>query len=262
MQFPVTLHFFGCALPAHTVAEGTAFLVGFGWYVVNRLRGQSSPINPERNIWLIAFLMVGAIIGSRTMAWIQNPFVAARLLQQHPVWMLIHGGQEVLGGLLGGWMGVEVGKKVLHIRHSTGDAMVFPVMCGMALGRIGCFLTGLADGTCGLPTHLPWGVDFGDGIPRQPVQLYDILFLIVFGIILARMPKSRVPGARFRLFMAGYAVYRLLIDFLKPRPVTWLGLSAIQWLALGLGVYCAWWLVARRVWVWRSPPAAVPQPAA
>lgn len=260
MHFPVTFHLFGYALPAHSVAEGTAFLVGIIWYVMNRFRGQSSPIGTEKNFWLIAFLFVGAIIGSRTMAWAQSPWQAAVLLRQHPLWMLIHGGQEIVGGLLGGWIGVELGKKLLNINHSTGDAMVFPVMCGMGIGRIGCFLTGLRDGTCGLPTHLPWGVNFGDGVPRQPVQLYDILFLIIFGVVLARLPKLSPPGARFRLFIAGYGFYRLAIDFLKPRPITWFGLTAVQWLAFLLAVYCSYWLVSRRVLILRDA-APVPQAA-
>jgi len=38
-----------------------------------------------------------------------------------------------------------------------------PLAVGIAVGRIGCFLTGLDDHTYGLPTTLPWAVDFGDG---------------------------------------------------------------------------------------------------
>jgi prolipoprotein diacylglyceryltransferase len=47
------------------------------------------------------------------------------------------------------------------------------------VGRIGCFLTGLADNTYGTPTGLPWGVDFGDRIHRHPTQLYEIAFLMI-----------------------------------------------------------------------------------
>jgi hypothetical protein len=36
---------------------------------------------------------------------------------------------------------------------------------------VGCFLTGLSDRTYGTPTPLPWGIDFGDGIPRHPPAL-------------------------------------------------------------------------------------------
>ena len=34
---------------------------------------------------------------------------------------LIFGGKTVVGGLVGGWIGVELAKKVLGIRGSTGD---------------------------------------------------------------------------------------------------------------------------------------------
>jgi len=36
---------------------------------------------------------------------------------------------------------------------------------GVAIGRIGCYLAGLDDFTYGTPTALPWGHDFGDGVP-------------------------------------------------------------------------------------------------
>ena len=36
------------------------------------------------------------------------------------------------------------------------------LVAGIAIGRIGCFLTGLSDQTCGSHTALPWGVDFGE----------------------------------------------------------------------------------------------------
>ena len=90
------------------------------------------------------------------------------------------GGKTIVGGLHGGWAGVELAKWRLGIRHSTGDVFVFPLIFGMSVGRIGCFLTGLPDHTYGNHTSLPWAVNFGDG-PRHPTQLYDIVFLCLLG---------------------------------------------------------------------------------
>ena len=62
-----------------------------------------------------------------------------------------------------------------------------------------CFLALFAAASDGLvesiseqvATDLPWAVDFGDG-PRHPTQLYDIVFLGLFGLFL--FARFRRPG--------------------------------------------------------------------
>jgi prolipoprotein diacylglyceryltransferase len=104
-----------------------------------------------------------------------------------------------------------------------------PLCLGIAVGRIGCFLAGMADGTYGTPTNLPWAVDFGDGIPRHPTQVYEIVFLTVLGWGLWRWnQRPHTPGIVFRAFLAGYFAWRLGIDFIKPEPHA-AGMSVIQW---------------------------------
>jgi phosphatidylglycerol:prolipoprotein diacylglycerol transferase len=73
---------------------------------------------------------------------------------------------------------VELTKRYIGLGTSTGDLYAIPLALGIAIGRIGCFLTGLSDNTYGTPTNLPWAINFGDGIPRHPTQLYEILFLL------------------------------------------------------------------------------------
>ena len=118
-----------------------------------------------------------------------------------------------------------------------------------AIGRIGCFLTGLDDHTYGIPTSLPWGVDFGDGIPRHPTQIYEIIFLLLLAAMIVR--RSQQPhenGDLFKLFMVGYMAFRLLVDFLKP-GVTVAGLSLLQWACVAVLVYYARdvrrWIISR-----------------
>jgi prolipoprotein diacylglyceryltransferase len=97
------------------------------------------------------------------------------------------------------------------------------------VGRIGCFLAGLADDTYGTPTKLPWGVDFGDGIARHPTQLYELLFLGLLAFLLNRYNRRSHPeGATFRLFLTAYLAWRLAIDFIKPQPLVH-GMNLIQW---------------------------------
>ncbi len=75
-------------------------------------------------------------------------------------------------------IGVEWVKRAIGARGSSGDAFALPLIVGIAIGRIGCFLAGLGDHTYGNPTALPWGVDFGDGVPRHPTAVVAFLILL------------------------------------------------------------------------------------
>ena len=98
-------------------------------------------------------------------------------------------------------------------------------------------MTGLDDHTYGTPTKWVTGVDFGDGIPRHPTQLYEIFFLILLGCALFwwKYHKLKITsltpipnGAIFQLFMTGYLLFRFIIDFIKPTPHPYAGLNNIQ----------------------------------
>ena len=135
---------------------------------------------------------------------------------------------------------MELVKRLTGIRRSTGDLFVEPLVAAMCIGRIGCFLTGPLDQTAGDPTSLPWGIAIADGIPRHPVALYEIAFLLAF-LPLTRYVRRRSihEGDFFRVFLASYLAFRLAIDFLKPEPHPILaGLTAIQWACVaGLAYY-------------------------
>jgi prolipoprotein diacylglyceryltransferase len=216
----------------HPVMETLAYAVGFAVY--RRLRGRQGDALAEPQRWtVLASAAVGALVGSRMLGLAEQwPTVAGAWRTGHVLALLLApGGKTIVGGLLGGWMAVEIVKKLTGIRRRTGDLFALPLCVGIAVGRIGCFIAGLADDTYGKPTRLPWAVDFGDGIGRHPVQVYEILFLAVLGIALStRRPLPE--GARFRIFMCSYLPWRLVIDFLKPQPLV-AGMNLIQWSCLG-----------------------------
>ncbi|MBI3229731.1 MAG: prolipoprotein diacylglyceryl transferase, partial [Burkholderiales bacterium] len=110
---------------------------------------------------------------------------------------------------------------------------VFPILLGIIVGRIGCFLAGLQDGTFGVPSTLPWAVDFGDGIARHPTQLYEIIFALAMWAICRHWRVALAPssGLLFKILLASYLLWRLLVDGIKPVPYAMLwGWSGIQWL--------------------------------
>jgi prolipoprotein diacylglyceryltransferase len=174
----------------------------------------------------------GAAIGNKAVFWIEMPHLFAQYWQTPTV---LFGGQSMVGGLLGGLIGVEIAKKLAGITHSTGDAFVMPVLLGLAIGRVGCFLAGLEDGTFGVPTDLPWGINFGDGIRRHPTQLYEIAFAGALAWVLSLLQGRLAdrPGLLFKLMVVAYLAWRLAVDGIKPVPYSYpLGLSGIQWVCL------------------------------
>src|SRR5262249_44684126 len=159
------------------------------------------------------------------MALLEDPTQASsRILELS----FLLGGKSVVGGLLGGLVAVELTKAWRGMRTATGDLYVLPLCLAIAVGRIGCFLAGLPDGPHGTPTALPWGVDFGDGLPRHPTQLYEIgVVALLAATIVSRRAALRTPGDQFKFFMVGYLAWRLGVEFIKPDHRLVLGLSAI-----------------------------------
>lgn len=238
MTFPVYFDFLGLHLHPHPAAEVIAYFCGFQLYLYLR---RKQPVTIEKGMWLIVACVFGALLGSKLLAWLESWPEYWNMRNDPRMWL---GGKTMVGGLLGGWAGVEIAKRCMGIVRRTGDAFVFPLIIGISIGRIGCFLTGLDDHTHGVATSLPWGVDFGDGVRRHPTQLYEIAFLIMLGIVLLiRARSQRREGEFFRLFILSYLLFRLSVEFIKPTYRPYLGLSAIQIVsAVGAG-FSLWQLV-------------------
>jgi phosphatidylglycerol:prolipoprotein diacylglycerol transferase len=208
----------------HPIFETLGYALAY--VVYRRGRAHAGDMLEDDQLWLIiATAAIGALLGSRILGLMEQVF------RLHITWrtFLLPGGRTTVGGLLGGWIAVGLIKRLRGIRGRTGDLFAVPLCLGIAIGRVGCFLAGPADGTYGAATTLPWGVNFGDGILRHPTQLYEILFLSALGFILQRYNEKPHPeGAAFRIFLVAYLAWRLLIDFLKPQPLIY-GLNLIQW---------------------------------
>ena len=208
-----------------------------GYMVYRWMRGRhGDALNNEVRWGVIAAAAIGALVGARVLGLLEQ----APMVGLHWDELLQPGGKTIVGGLLGGWIGVELLKIVQGVKARTGDLFAVPLCVGIAVGRLGCFFAGLADDTYGTPTTLPWGVDFGDGVRRHPTQLYEFLFLIVLGWALWKWyERPHAEGQVFRGFLAAYLGWRVVIDFIKPQPL-WHGLEVIQWACLvgllGLGM--------------------------
>lgn len=206
----------------HFCCEWAAVLTGVWLYKICQRR---RPAQQQTPLFLIICCIAGAGIGNKLLFLFEIP----QMWQQYGRVSLLMG-QTIVGGMLGGLLGIELGKKCIGYHTSTGDAFILPLTLGIVIGRTGCFLAGLHDGTYGIKTALPWGVNFGDGIARHPTQIYDQLAVISMAGLLFyyRRQLGHVPGLAFKLFLAGYLLWRLFIDGFKPIPYSYWGLSGIQ----------------------------------
>jgi phosphatidylglycerol:prolipoprotein diacylglycerol transferase len=238
VQFPLYLTLGAWSLHPHAVLETLAYVVGFRAYLARRRR-QGDHLSDGPRWSIVTAAAVGAVIGSRVLFWLEDP--AATMAALHDLRALA-AGKTLVGGLIGGWIAVEITKRHLRIAQPTGDLFAVPLAAGIAVGRIGCFLTGLSDGTYGTPTTLPWGIDFGDGIPRHPTALYEACFMAGLAGVLERVGRVGRRGDAFKIFMASYLAFRLLVDTIKPGVRLALGLTAIQWACVGGLAYYGWWV--------------------
>jgi prolipoprotein diacylglyceryltransferase len=149
-------------------------------------------------------------------------------------------GRSIEGALAGAIVAVEFYKRLAGITQRTGARFALPLAVGIAIGRIGCFLSGIDDFTHGTPTSLPWAHDFGDGVLRHPVQLYESAAMTLFAVVYA---TRLLAGDRFwidhgfYLAVGFYGAQRFCWEFVKPYGTIIGPLTLFHLVSLGLVAY-------------------------
>ena len=143
------------------------------------------------------------------------------------------------------WFGAVIGgfiALVLLARHYQMKTLLMldiaspAAAIGYGVGRIGCLISG--DGDYGIPTSLPWGMSFPNGlVPTtervHPTPIYEFLAAMVIGYVLWRVGARAVGGLRpagevfaFYLILTGLA--RFLVEFIRINPRSFFGLTNAQ----------------------------------
>ena len=218
----------------HLILEYLAFIVGFRYYVFLRKRS-TDEISSNNRLSIIIGATLGALVGSRIIGFSEYPFIN----YSENTWIDLLNAKSIMGGLFGGLLGVEITKKIIGEKRSSGDLFTFPIILGIFIGRIGCFLSGTNEFTYGKETASIFGMDLGDGILRHPIALYELVFLVLLAIVLKRMQKKKKlkSGELFQWFMIAYFSFRFFIEFLKPNEFFILGLSSVQILCIVCLIY-------------------------
>lgn len=234
MDIPFEPQLFGYNLNIHLILEYAAFIIGFRYYLYLR-RHHTDSISTMNRLSIILGAALGALIGSRLVGFLENPLIT---ISQEKIIQLLNT-KTIMGGLFGGLIGVELSKRIIGENTSSGDLFTLPIIVGIFIGRIGCFLSGIKEFTYGQETDLFLGMDLGDGLARHPVALYELVFLGILFFVFKRLydQNKLENGLLFKYFMISYFLFRFLIEFLKPNVFYIVGLSSIQILCIICLVY-------------------------
>lgn len=248
MQFPVTISIGASVIPLHGIIEFAAYFIGFRYFLYLRKK-QPDAISTTNRIWILIGAILGSVLGSRIAGGLEDP---EQLKMANNVLMHFYLNKTVLGGFLGGVWGVEIIKKMIGEKSSSGDLFTYPLILALIIGRIGCFSMGVYEETYGTATSFFMGMNLGDGKMRHPVTLYEMAFLLLIWIGLQQTEKKYelASGLRFKIFMIAYCLFRFVLDFIKPHYTYSTGLSAIQATALiGLLYYAILWFQNKKLYL-------------
>jgi phosphatidylglycerol:prolipoprotein diacylglycerol transferase len=183
------------------------------------------------------FLIIGiagfsGIVGARLYHVLESP----RELMAEPSLLISRFGFAWFGGFLGGFVAL-----VFLAKHYRIPMLEFMDLCspaaavGYAIGRLGCLLSG--DGDYGVPTKLPWGMSFPNGVVPttdrvHPTPIYEFLIWMLIAVILWQLGKKTLggeaPGRAFCAYLILTGVARFLIEFIRINPRSFLGMSNAQ----------------------------------
>ena len=213
----------------------------------------AKPSHHDEGFLIIGLAGLAGLVGARLYHVLETP----RELIADPSMLISRFGFAWFGGFLGGFVAL-----LFLARRFQIPALAFMDLCspaaavGYAIGRIGCLLSG--DGDYGVPTTLPWGMSFPNGVVPttervHPTPLYEFLIWLVIAAILWRAGKNTLQGAGatgqvFCLYLILTGVARFLIEFIRINPRSFFGLSNAQTASLVsivLGVLLLWRIRSR-----------------
>ena len=188
-------------------------------------------------VGVAAYTTVGGVVGAKLWHVLEDP----TLLMHQPLQVLFdRAGFAWFGGLLVGiavlvWQGRQAKIGGLAMLDLAAPA----VAVGYGVGRLGCLISG--DGDYGVPTGLPWGMSFPNGlVPTtqrvHPTPIYELLGALLIAAYLWRrgsktdgLSAGQITGEY--LVMSGVA--RFLVEFIRINPRIYWGMSNAQVASLG-----------------------------
>src|ERR1039457_1607894 len=220
------IHIGPIALPTYGLFVAIGILVGFFVLQKDLLRRGLSA-DPSVIIGVTAF---AGLVGSRIYFLLETPqeFFANPWPQLFSTMGFTFTGAALAGAIAAILIARDYRIPILQMLDIASPAAAI----GYGFGRIGCLISG--DGDYGVPTSLPWGMSFPNGlVPTtervHPTPIYEILAALVIAHFLWRIwrpapqPSRRAPGGKqiaggpppgqvFAWYLIATGVVRFLIE--------------------------------------------------
>ncbi len=241
---PILFHLGEIAIPSFWAM---AFLGFFAALRVVRRQFRERGLDERLAYDMVLWAYVGGWVGARLFV---IPTGWQYFVQDPLAFLLSSSGWVWYGGVIGGAVGVlwwasRAGLSWLMIADVAAPGLAI----GLAVGRIGCQLAG--DGDYGVPTDLPWGMSYPDGVVPttdhvHPTPLYELVCYLVIFAVLWRQRLRLPPGHAIGHYLLWPGLARFAVEFLRRNPDWVLGLTTAQLMSVGsmaIGI----WLLRRPV---------------
>lgn len=188
-----------------------------------------------RLLVIYAVALIGAFVGAKIVYLAAEGWLFLDDPDRFVRWAT---GKSILGGLLGGYLGVEGAKRLLGYEAATGDWFATIVPWGIILGRVGCLFHGCCGGVA---CSSSWfSMRDGTGVDRWPSVPVEILFNLLCLAVFWRLRRRKIlTGQHFHVYLIAYGLFRFVHEFARdcPRiagPFTGYQVAALAVMALGL----------------------------
>ena len=189
-----------------------------------------NPAHRDARLGMVYFCgLWGALVGAKVA------FLLAEGWNYREDMLALLSGKSITGGLIGGYVAVEVGKKIVGYARATGDLFAITVPLGIGLGRVGCLLQGCCAGKACEPAW--WTTVDAAGVHRWPSQASEIAFhmtMLGWAVLAGRL--GWLPQNRFHVYLIAYGVFRFASEFLRDERRMLGPLTGYHFIALAIAL--------------------------
>ncbi|MFD1329562.1 prolipoprotein diacylglyceryl transferase [Mycoplana ramosa] len=232
---PLAVHWYGLAYVAGIL---------LGWYYARRLVTRADlwakdtpPMTVAQLDDFLVWAALGIVLGGRIGYILFYDFaaIADNPLRAIEIW---NGGMSFHGGLTGTAIAIILFARKHRIAlWSLFDVVSAVAPIGLFFGRVANFVNGELWGKL---SGAPWAIVFPNAGPfaRHPSQLYEavlegLVLLSVLAVAVYGFKALKRPGFVTGLFVAGYALCRIFVEFFRE-PDAQIGYLFGGWLTMGM----------------------------
>ena len=243
------LHLWRLTIPTFGLMVATAMIAAYFVLRADLVRRGLAAKDSGFAEALIAVPCLAGMAGAKLYHALEDP----ALLFSHPAELISQYGFAWFGGLIAGaaafvWVGRRRRLSLLQVLDAGSAAAAL----GYGIGRIGCLLSG--DGDYGVPTSLPWGMSFPQGlVPTtqrvHPTPIYEFIVACLIAWLLWKLGSKQIPsrvrppkpaanqasrglilpdGSVFAVYLVLTGVARFLVEFIRINPPSFFGLTNAQ----------------------------------